>query len=281
MAITPEVRGTQGGALVATDSVADVEVSQALGLAAYSVPSEEERVTQVSIEVAINPVLDIEVSQAVTLAAVKGRIENRRLRAWPGRLDGHELYFLRLGESSTLVYDLTTQQWSRWASPDKDFWRVGVGMNWLGMGRETFGPDTAGTAPAESEVVAGDDTFGLLWTLAPTQGFDNHPYSSVEMSFNRITVGGIPITMRDTKPVGAAYLTASFGTPQITGATISLRTSDDFGKSWTSHGTITVEPGNYDQEFVWRSLGLIKSPGRIFELTDNGATVRIDGLEIR
>jgi hypothetical protein len=44
---------------------------------------------------------------------------------------------------------------------------------------------------------------------------------------------------------------------------------------------LTVTPSDYSQEFAWRSLGLIRAPGRMFELSDNGAAVRIDGLDIR
>jgi len=45
-------------------------------------------------------------------------------------------------------------------------------------------------------------------------------------------------------------------------------------------GAITVEPGNYFQEFAWRSLGKIGAPGRLFQLVDYGAFARIDELDI-
>lgn len=135
---------------------------------------------------------------------------------------------------------------------------------------------------ANTKIVMGDDVFGLLWTLDPNQGYDEAPRVDLEdQEFTRQVVGGMPMRMRETQKVGAAYLTADMGTPQLTGANITLRTSDDYGKTWNDHGTITVEPDNYNQEFVWRSLGLIKHPGRMFEITDNGASVRIDGLDIR
>jgi len=35
-----------------------------------------------------------------------------------------------------------------------------------------------------------------------------------------------------------------------------------------------------DFELAWRSLGLIRAPGRIFELIDSGPDLRIDGLDM-
>ena len=273
---------TQGRVYAVVSDPGNLKTTQARGLVTINFPTDELKNSQTELLVAAQGGRDILISQANVLVAIRGRSQNRYLRAWTFSMDGHDFYVVRLGEEATLVYDLTTGQWTKWTTLGRETWRATVGMNWIGMGRKTVSLQTEGSAPAESQVVAGDDTFGMLWTLAPTQGYDVSPYNDTQqVGFPRVVVGGVPLSMRETKPLGAAYLTASFGTPQISGANILLRTSDDFGKTWTSHGTVTVEPGNYSQEFVWRSLGLMKAPGRIFEISDEGATVRIDGLEIR
>jgi hypothetical protein len=220
----------------------------------------------------------MKVSEVKSFAIVQGRIDSHRVQAFPFRLDGHDYIALRLGLDTTLVYDVTTQQWSEWNSGLTPApWRPTVGMNWTGMTTAFY------TDGQNSDVVLGDDTFGVLWGLDPQSGVDDAPDPNVGIPqpYIRKVVGGIPMRMRETQKAGAAYITGSFGNPQYATAGITLRTSDDFGKTWTDQGTVTVQPGNYDQEFVWRSLGLIKAPGRIFEISDNGATVRLDSLDVR
>ena len=244
--------------------------------AAGNFPSEFTQASQVSIITAADSNVTTDVSQATVFAAGRGRIDNRRIRSWWFTLDGHDFYVLRLGDTETLVYDMSTGQWSTWSSPEMDTLRVNAGINWLGMSRKSFQDGHT------TNIVSGDDTYGLLWTLNPDRGVDESPRSDrPDAPYTRRVIGGVPMRLRETQKSGAAYITASIGEPQLVGANITLRTSDDNGKTWLSHGTITATAGTWDQEFVWRSLGLIKAPGRIFEITDNGATVRIDALDIR
>lgn len=253
----------------------DISLGRVFGI--YNYPSQGEEMSQARVFYINTATANLDISEARVFAIVRGRLENHKVRAFPFRLDGHDMVALRLGEDKTLVYDFTTGKWSRWASEtDDQVWRPSVGNNWTGMGKAFYDDGLT------SDIILGDDTFGLLWGLDAESGIDEHPDASRDdLPYTRRVVGGIPMRLRDTLKVGAVYLTADMATPQVTDATVGLRTSDDYGKTWTDHGTITVEPGNYDQEFSWRSLGLIKAPGRIFEITDNGATVRIDGLEMR
>lgn len=276
MALTPEIRTSQSQVLSVSEATPDLRVSEAQVFSIINFPTEELRISQVQITSVLKPSLSIRLSQVQVFAVVRGRIENRRIRAWTFSLDGHDFYVLRLGETETLVLDVTTGQWSSWDGGDTSFWRPQVGMNWIGMDKTSF--DNG----ANSEAVCGDDTYGILWVLNPDQGYDEHPTEGEDdVAYTRQVVGGLPMRMRDTQPVGAVYLTASVGEPQLTGATITLRTSDDSGRNWTTHGTITSTAGDYDQEFVWRSLGRIKAPGRLFEISDNGASVRLDGLDMK
>ena len=88
-------------------------------------------------------------------------------RVWTFSLDGHDFYVLRLGDSETLVYDLYSEQWVDWANFQKEFWRANNGQNWAGASKLAY---TYG-----SDVVVGDDTYGLLWFLDPEQPYDQDP----------------------------------------------------------------------------------------------------------
>lgn len=277
MAITPTITAPEGRVFsIFASSTAGVVSPELRVFTVYNLPTESEAVAEVRVLTPSTGNGGIQVAQTRVFAIARGRLENRKMRAWTFSLDGHDFYVVRLGENSTLVYDLTTQQWADWTSEELSFWRVNTGFNWVGMGPLTM------SKGAQSKVVVGDDSTGTLWTLDPNIGVDEAPREErPDTTFPRRVVGGVPMEMRNTLKVGAVYLSADMGTPQSIGANITLRTSDDNGKTYNNHGTITVEPGNYDQEFVWRSLGLIRSPGRIFELSDDGATVRIDGLDMR
>lgn len=196
------------------------------------------------------------------------------IRVWGFSADGHDFYVIRLGASETLVYDLTTSQWCHWASPNEERWRAHIGNNWVGIGATTTDRDFG------SDVVAGDDRSGTLWMLDPTAGVDDNDTTGTS-PFTRKVTGGISLRGRDTLPCNAVQLTVDLGAPVLTGATLTLNTSDDFGQSWVNQGTVEIDPGNYEQVIEYRSLGLMVQPGRIFEITDQGASVRISGADLR
>ena len=263
----------QARVLGSFDITSPVEMSQARVLAVYNFPSDEIEVSQSRVLLPVVRNLSVETSQARVLAAVRGRVYNPKLRAWNFTLDGHDFYVLRLGEDKTLVYDLSTQQWSHWSTGDFQFWRLTVGMNWESSGHNAY--------LNGSNIVAGDDTFGLLWFLDPLQGYDQSPIDkTVVRKFPRVASAQMITRARETIPVFQVYLTADLGSPEVEDASAELSYSDDQGHSYVSAGSIEVEPDNYAQEFAWRSLGLITAPGRIFKLSDDGAFARIDGLEI-
>ncbi len=277
MVATVEIRAPQADVTtVATVITAGIRSPQASVTTVYNIPSAGIRAAEGLVTTLSKTTNTIRSSQAIVTTIVKGRIDNRKVRSWAFSQDGHDFYVLRLGDVRTLVYDLTTDKWMEWNDPDTTYWRPQCGMNWYGMGTKSF------SAGATANAIAGDDNYGLLWVIEPERGYDEAPRTDLpDAGFTRTIIGGMPMRMRQTQEIGAAYVTMNLGEPQISGASMTLRTSDDNGKTWQSHGTITVIPGDYDQEFAWRSLGLVKSPGRVFEITDNGATVRIDGLEIR
>lgn len=195
------------------------------------------------------------------------------IRCWAFSLDDHDFYVLRLGANETLIYDLKTEQWSSWESPGKTNWRLHVGQNWVGY-----------TALGENntDIIAGDDTLGVLWVLDAESGIDERPDSSgLTDTFTRIVTGGVSVVGRNNIPCGAVTMDVALGNPVQVGARIHLEISDDFGHTWLDCGTITVPAADYSKTIEWRALGLIRAPGRIFRFTDSGATVRISGANMR
>lgn len=214
-------------------------------------------------------------TQANVYALGRGRIGNPRVRVWTFALDGHDFYVLRLGDFLTFVYDVYSEQWVDWADLDQLFWRANVGINWTGgtgLGNQ-YG----------SNVLVGDDVYGLLWFLDPDQPYDENPDSSDpvnEVFFDRITMGQVPMVGREVLPCYAAWLTTDMGDPGYVGAGVTLEISDDGGVTFDNMGTVTVTPGELSPELSWASLGQIGAPGRLFRITDDGAIARIDGMEM-
>lgn len=215
------------------------------------------------------------VSQLVVRAIVRGYVENPRIRAWTFTLDGHDFYVLRLGDTMTLVYDVYSEQWMDWRDFTHTYWRVSIGTTWNGA--------AALAAIYGSSVVAGDDTWGLLWFLDPEQPYDEHPDDEAEeqqLYFERVTMGQVPMRGREVLPCYATWLTTDMGAPAYEGAGVQLEISDDAGVTFDDMGTIPVTTGEFAPELSWYSLGQITAPGRLFRITDDGAIARIDGMEM-
>lgn len=252
------------------------EILQTNNLYALSVinyPAEEVRSTAYQINTTFRRMSqELRATGLQMLSLVRGRTYNPKLRAWTFTLDGHDFYVLRLGDEKTLVYDLTTGQWSWWTSGGLPFWRPSVGMNWPAPGSipEHYG----------SNVVCGDDTFGHLWILSPEQGYDDSPYDEDDaVRFPRVATTQLITRQRQFLPVYEVYLTGSFGEPVEDGDAVTLNYSDDLGNTFVSAGALAVGAGDFTQEFAWRSLGMIQPSGRLFQIVDYGAFARIDGLD--
>lgn len=275
MAVTPQVRSTQGGVFTASSFTPKLRTTQALTLTAINFPTESIRTTQDGIMAGALYTPKVRTSQARVLAAVKGRVANPKLRAWTYTLDGHDMYVLRLGESETLVYDTYSEKWSTYTSGSRATWQANTGINWLGAVDYAY--------QYGSNVLIGDDTYGLLWFLDPTQAYDNHPRSDVldPQPFTRIVMGQIPLSGRDKTLCHQVFLSCDLGEPSIAGANVTLYTSDDLGNTFDNQGTVTITPGNFSQEVYWSSLGQIRAPGRLFKIVDDGAITSIYGLDMR
>lgn len=206
---------------------------------------------------------DVTAYQLGAYAYVSGLHDHRDLRAWPFTQDDHDFYVLQLGdvEGGTLVYDKTTGMWASWVSPDFTYWRGADGVAWEGMN------------------VTCDTESGILWEIDAINRLD---YNTTPI--RSVVSGGLPNRMRKHSPCYMAELAVSEGRPPSGfgdgSVGITLRTSDDEGQSYDSHGEIDGGAVAADHVFRWYGLGLISPLGKLFELTDTGYARRIDGLNV-
>lgn len=256
-------------------STPPARLSQFFTRSVFNYPSEAARVSQFFVRAFVQPSPPARVSQLVVRALVKGHTENPHVRAWTFTLDGHDFYVLRLADMLTLVYDVYSEQWMDWQDFTHAYWRPNIGTIWNGAAKlaQNFG----------SSVIAGDDTWGLLWFLDPDQPYDEHPdYTAPEQQvyFERITMGQVPMRGRESLPCYAAWLTTDMGAPAYDGAGVRLEISDDAGVLFEDQGYVTITLDANYPELAWYSLGQIEAPGRLFKITDDGAITRIDGMEM-
>lgn len=176
--------------------------------------------------------------------------ENTKLTCWSFSIDGHPFVFVNLGTQGTLVYDFSTGQWSFWATEGD----VGLGFQ--------------DGSPYDEFYLMGDKASNTIYTFDPNDQKDD------DVDFTTYVTGGIPIRNRQTTKCNAVYLSGQQA--EGTGGTVTLFTSDDDGASWVNHGDITVSAN--PQEIGWRSLGLMRAPGRIFLIRDEGVFSSIDTL---
>jgi hypothetical protein len=263
MALTPEVRTTQTAIRGLAETDNELNVSQAAARVVFNIPTDFVRVTQTAVRNVTVDDVRLRVTQAVIRVIARAATQDPQARSWKFVQDGHEFYVLNLGEEGTLTYDRATQQWHSWNSPNITRWRPRCGLNW------------------RSRAYAGDRSFGLIYEINPTQGTDESAREAgVFLPFTRQVTGIIPLRGRTRARLNGVRLTINNGDPVLGLAAITLHYSDDQGKTFQSAGTINVAPNDTRQEFLWRSLGTMRPPGRMFLFEDQGATIRIDGADI-
>jgi hypothetical protein len=229
-------------------------------------PTAQARASQLPIAVLAaaetsNGLHDAKVHQLGAYALVRGKLDRRDLRAWTFTQDDHDFYVLQLGDVGTLVFDKLTGQWAQWRSPEFVYWRGNDGVQWEGWN------------------ICCDTESGILWIIDPEGRLDDDttPITS-------IVSGRAQTRMRKNAQCHMAELAVSEKEPSTgidaSTLTITLRTSDDDGQTYTSHGDVAGEDIGEDITVRWYGLGLMPAPGRVFEITDTGYARRIDGFNI-
>lgn len=259
-----ELPTTQAILQVALSGGGMAQTAQVTMLAAYSVPeSRFLRTAEQQVLVAYDSHAVIRnLGNTLLVAYRTGPIENLKKRSWTFTLDGHTFYVLTLGEQGTYLYDLITGQWTQWITQGLNTWNMELGTTWRGG------------------VVAGDQAEPIIWRMTPNLFIDDD-FKPIK----RVVTGALSIRNRDIVGNYSFRLTASLGKPVIpitdpaTQPTVELETSDDQGKTFQSHGKLTMLKDKFSQTLQWLSLGMIVAPNRIFRVTDIGAIARIDGAD--
>lgn len=269
-----DVQSSQAQILAATSASVDIQSSQALLLAAGIYPAESVETSQLQLMAAVDSSIDLEVSQVSLLVVGAGRVSDPRLCAWTFTLDGHDYYVLRLGTTTTLVYDTHSEQWYTWGSGSSYLWRAFTGTNWLGG---------LSAGSAWSNVVVGDDGNGALYFLGPNSITDDHSLTGEAdpQPFVREVTGQVVLRGYGRTPCFGVELLASIGDQVDASFTsVNLLVSDDRGHGYVDCGSRSVIADTYDTRLDWRSLGSMSYPGRLFRIRDEGALKRLDGLEM-
>lgn len=194
---------------------------------------------------------------AVLVAYGTGVAGQYRARAWVFTLDGHTFYVLDLGPEGTFLYDLTTKQWCQFSTQGfNGQWNHARGTMW------------------GQRIVGGDLIYDTVRELNPTAVIDEG-----WREIAHAVTGGVQTRSRVFISVEAFRLMASFGVVGVDGAEVKMRYSDDNGKTWSDYFVEAIVSGNYSDEIAFRSLGSFMAPGRIFEVTDSGGLIRIDGAD--
>lgn len=177
-------------------------------------------------------------------------------RSWGFNLDQHQFYVLHLGMLGTVVFDVLTSEWSQWDTQGYTGWNAEAGVEWDG------------------DVYFGDDSQPTLWKMDPLSCLDDDFRPII-----RVVTGGIPAEARNTLRSGMFVLNATRegdiddeDTPYV-----QLSISDDGGFTFKDRDALTIDGDKNTQDFSWRSLGVIRIPGRVFKITDEGGFVTIKG----
>lgn len=177
------------------------------------------------------------------------------LRAYAIRRNRSDFFIITFDEG-TLVFNISTPSWSRWDSFGYEYFRGHLGL----MDRDN--------------AFVGDSESGRLYQLGQNaEDFSTDPIISQLAGF-------VPWTAKQ-QPCYSVNIRADVGwTPSYTSPkqVIELKWSDDGGFTWSEPLQLPMgEKGKYDTDISFRSLGLIKRPGRLFEISYTGLqNFRID-----
>jgi len=200
-------------------------------------------------------------SQLYALAVYRTSIpDSTRQRAWTFVLDGHQFYVLDLGNEGTFLYDIGTGQWCEFKTQGHNGWNVKNGVSWGSSNR----------------IVGGDEFYPYVWEMDPDQPVDE----GFRDIIHKVT-GGIMTRSRVFHAVEMLRIAGSLGkNTSDSGATMTMRFSDDMGGTWSDTLPIALDGDAFPGEISWTSLGSFMAPGRVFEFSDVGGLLRIDGADL-
>ena len=163
------------------------------------------------------------------------------LSAWLFRFNRHDFYLIS-SELFTLVYDITTDLWARWDTYQLPYWLAQTGIQ------------------IKSTVYAGDNESNKVYQLVEGVGDDTLPVIREVSGFLPAT--GKPIKISEV----VAYVNSGWSPSYALEPFLELRWSDDQGATWSDYVRASLgERGDYIRKVSYRSLGLLRNAGRVFE----------------
>jgi hypothetical protein len=161
-------------------------------------------------------------------------------------IEGHAFYVLNIPGQGSFAYDESNQEWGEWAS----------------QGRATFRGQSAWTVAGTAYI--GDADAGTVWAMTPGVFLDGtDPITFLASAFFPKTSGNMRcnnVVLQGARGVGLA-------TGQGSDPIVEMRYSDDQGKTWSRWRPASLgKMGDYTRRAVWTQLGLIREPGRLFEV---------------
>lgn len=159
---------------------------------------------------------------------------------WSFKEDDHAYFVMTLETLGTFVLDVSTGAWSPWSSFGNPEWAMRVGFQFR-----------------DATILAGSKTLPRIYEVSAEYPDDN--LSSIICTLT----GGVPI-VGPPKRCDNLTLIMDPGVDSLD-YDVALRCSDDQGQTFSPTLVQTVLTGNFVSNPVWRQLGLMRQPMRVFQ----------------
>ncbi len=174
------------------------------------------------------------------------------LTALTASVEGHVFYVINLPTlDESYAYDCQTQEWAVWGTAQVAQHDAGLFLGNTAAGQASTG------------IFVGSYKDGQVYSLDETSNADGNLTKQV------VVTGAIWMTegAQRCNNVSLACV-RGVGNSQAPNPIVNMRFSDDGGRTFTSwmQGFLGMV-GQYDYKAVWRNLGLMRQPGRLFEFT--------------
>lgn len=201
-------------------------------------------------------VLRVEHMDALVIAA-EGTIPTLPLSAmsFDYNIDGHFFYGIHVQGQGTYVFDTTTGQWAKWASGSLELWNAQFHTVWNDV------------------YYAASLTDNSLVSIDPTSVLDDSFRTNTFQATGRIESQ----SRRYVKNPDAQL----FGSIGLRGGDVIIRYSDNEGETFSTDKIVTMTAGVRDANVMFRNLGSVRAPGRIYQVEDEGTLKRIQSLKVR
>lgn len=164
--------------------------------------------------------------------------------------DERHKFLAQRHDLNTMLFDVTTGEWSERQSYGRTNWRAGPGL--------------------------GDDETGKIWSLSgyvDAEGVFERRFRAG----SRLEATAVVNNLRLTAEVGTTdYLTGTYVEPLI-----EMRDSRDAGNTWSDWEAVSLgAQGVYRERVEWRALGMFDDPGMLFEFRMTAPTsFRLSAVE--